>query len=696
MLLIWFVLSSVALITKTASNTIGENLCDLSPRCMNNSLSLPVIRSKQPMLRCTKRTCDLLDNNLVAVNQINKIDIHLKDIQIKQKKNGYQVQAILSSYDDLIKQGNQSLLVKFSFGRDHACYQFLIPSSVLVKSKDILLSCFRIPILQRDHLEILFFVYKETDEVISIQAMDYSLSNVTVGQWLGGSQFRITYDLDHEFIYFSLNATQDLRCLFNYSISVYKSHQNHPCSIKQTPVYRWTDTLNSPYHRLNMSQKLLSLSQIYCIYAFFSKFQECGTLQSKYFYFISFFQLVPPSCEKWNFSIDVKTNKPTEREEVEGAKPPGPGRRKDLIATMTLWKQYPSCFSSYCMYLYEFASPSCDTDYGRLIPWKFKFDARSNKTVIFNSPICGKGRGHLLLLGKFNFEARPNKTEVVFKNVTIGYYCIVVVPFLVDGSARYDWTRDSRPIIVTETGVNNIELIKDENTEFGTKVIVAISFLLFFTAFALWSCSAHIRRSKAKSNKVFSDEKEGKENMPLLTLPVDKVYLFHSHDDNSIKNDVSQLKNFLKDGAPFSVITLSDVLPEILEQSSRTVSNILECGCSGMGPSCASNKKFIIVISEKVLRIIDDEHLIWRSLEEPAFHMVLDFITANWRKAYCHLFLVAFNESIFEDRRFENMALRNVGAHYTIPDCLERLCVKLGFSSSRHMRREELPMCPER
>ncbi|GBN18552.1 hypothetical protein AVEN_155673-1, partial [Araneus ventricosus] len=206
------------------------------------------MRSKQTMLRCTKRACDRLDKNLFAVNQINKIGIHLKDIQIKQKKNDdYQVQVILSSYDDLIKQGNQSLLVKFSFGLYDPCYEFLVPFSVIMDSKDILFPCFSVPILQK-HLVFYFYVHKETDEFISVQAMNYSLSNVTVRQSLGGSLFRITYDLDHEFIYFSLNATQDLKCLFNYSISVYKSSippQNHPCSFKQTPVYRWSDTLNS-------------------------------------------------------------------------------------------------------------------------------------------------------------------------------------------------------------------------------------------------------------------------------------------------------------------------------------------------------------------------------------------------------------------------------------------------------------------
>ncbi|GBM71708.1 hypothetical protein AVEN_195446-1 [Araneus ventricosus] len=78
-----------------------------------------------------------------------------------------------------------------------------------------------------------------------------------------------------------------------------------------------------------------------------------------------------------------------------------------------------------------------------------------------------------------------------------------------------------------------------------------------------------------------------------------------------------------------------------------------------------------------------------KSLEERVFHMVLNSITADWGKAYCHLFLVAFNESIFEDRRFEKIVPKNiVGAYYTIPNDLISLCMKIGFSSSR----EELLM----
>ncbi|CAL1277458.1 unnamed protein product [Larinioides sclopetarius] len=703
MLLICFLLSIVALIMKSTSSIHGENGCDLSLRCKNSSLSLPVIHSKQPTLRCTKRTsCGRLDNKMIAVNQFNKIDIQLKGIRIKQIKNGYRVQIKLSSYDDFIKQGNQSLLVEFSFGNDSACYQFLIPHQVLIGSRDILLPCFRIPILSRDHLQIFFFIHKETEELISIQGMNYLFNNITIGRWLGGSLFRITSDFDDEFIYFSLNATQDLKCSIDYSISIYKSHQNHSCSIKQTPVYRWSDTLNLTYHRLEMSRKPLSLNETYCIYAIFRTFEQCGTLQSKYIYYISFFQLPPLFCKKWNFTIDIKTNTPPKREGVEESKPPESMPRKDLIATMTLWKQYPSCFSSYCMYLYKFDSPSCDTDYGHLTPDVFNFVARPNQSVIFNSPIC-KRKGHLLLLGKFNFEARFNQIVVVFKNVTIGYYCIVVVPYLVDGTAKYGWARDSRSIVVNESGVNITELNKeDENTEFGTKVIVVISFLLCFTAFALWSCSVHIRRSKAKTNEILSDENERTENLPLLTLTVDKVYLFYSHDDNFIRSDVSRLKNFLEDGASFSVITLNDILPEILERSHGTIPNILDCGCFGKGKFCVSNKRFIIVISEKVLCNMahinsrHEDHFVLRSLADKAFHIVLDSITANWREAYCHLFLVAFNESIFEDRRFENMPIKNIGAHFTIPDRLESLRVKLGLSPSRHTWGEELPMCPER
>ncbi|CAL1277459.1 unnamed protein product [Larinioides sclopetarius] len=247
MLLIWFILSVFTLISESSLNKIEENRCDLFFRTKNDSLSLSIKRLTA--LRYTKTaSCLLSDNNLVAVNQFNKIDIHLKGVQINQKKNGYQVHAKLSSYGDFIKLGNQSFLAKFSFGKDQACYQFLLPSSAFMDSKEILLSCSRILILQRDHSGLWFSVHKETDEVISIQYMNYSLNDTAGGQWFGGSLFRITSDLDDEFIYFSLNATQDLKCSFNYSITVYKSHQHYPCSIKQTPVYCWSDTLNSCCH----------------------------------------------------------------------------------------------------------------------------------------------------------------------------------------------------------------------------------------------------------------------------------------------------------------------------------------------------------------------------------------------------------------------------------------------------------------
>ncbi|GBN91951.1 hypothetical protein AVEN_147920-1, partial [Araneus ventricosus] len=327
-----------------------------------------------------------------------------------------------------------------------------------------------------------------------------------------------------------------------------------------------------------MSRNSLSPGQKFCIYAVFEKSQQCGTLHPEQFAEIAFFQLpssgadkfvtnVPEHyCENWNFSCDVKNYK------------------NDIIVTLTLWSQFSWCFSSYYIYLYKFNSPTCEPDYG--------------------SPTSGE----------FNFVAGPNKTEIVFKNVTIGYYCILVVPFL-NGTEKLDWTRGSSGIVVTETAVSsNTELNKkDENSEFGTKLTVAISLLLFLIAFALWYCSKHIRRCNQQNqpSQVFYDEEEGRENIPVSTLPVDKVFLFHSHDDNSIKNDVSQLKNFLKDGANFNVLTLSDVLPEILEQPSGKVSNILECGCSGKEPSCASNKKIIIVISEKVLCNIDDDYFIW-------------------------------------------------------------------------------------
>ncbi|CAL1277461.1 unnamed protein product [Larinioides sclopetarius] len=507
-----------------------------------------------------------------------------------------------------------------------------------------------------------FYVHYETGELISVQAMNYSLSNVTVGQSLGGSPFTITYDLDHDFIYFFLNATQDFKCLFNCSISVYKSSitlQKHLCSFKQTPMYLWSDTLNLPYHRMNMSRNSLSPDEKFCIYAVFNKSQHCGTLHPEQFVEFAFFQLPPLDvkyystnapqhyCENWNFSYDVKKEK------------------NDIIVTIFLWLPFSACFSSYCIYLYKFDSPVCDPDYGY---------PRS---------------------GECNYEAGSNKTEImrVYTNVTMGYYCILVVPFL-NGIERLTWTRSSSIINVTETGVNNTELNnKDENPEFGIKLVVALSLLLFLIAFILWSCSKCIRRLKARTFKGFSGEKEENENIPVSILPVDKVFLFHSHDDNSIKNDISWLKKFLKDDAKFNVLILSDVLPEIVEKPFGTISDILECGCSGKGSSCASNKKLIIVISEEILCNIDDDHFVWRSLEDKAFHMVLNSITANWREAYCHLFLVAFNESIFEDRRFEKIVPKSiVGAYYTIPNDLINLCMKLGFSSSK----EELLMCLER
>ncbi|KAF8774458.1 hypothetical protein HNY73_017007 [Argiope bruennichi] len=681
MLLICFVSSIAALIMKTGSNTIGENHCDLSLRCMNDSISVPVIRLAA--LKCIKKTsCPVLDNLSCAVNKVRKIQIHLKDIRIKQKKNDYWIQVKLTSYDDLIKQGNQSLFVKFSFEEGHTCYQFSIPLFFFTSSKDILLPCFRIQMLQRNYLRLFLSVHRETDEVISIQAMKYSLNNITDGQWLGGSVFKATYDFDDELIYFCLNTVQDLKCPFNNSIAIYKSYPDDVCSIKQAPIY--SKTL-PPDGRLNISREVLSLCQKYCIYVIFSKSQQCGALHPKYFIDVAFIQLptavsdtVPTTisstistsmavdtdefhtvipehdCEKWNFTIDVKV--------IE----------KNIIATVFLWPEYELCFSSYYMYLYKFSSPTCDPDCGH----------QTCKT--------------------FKFEAGPNNKEIlkVYKNVDIGFYCILVVPFL-NRSPVFEWTRDSGSFNVSETvASNNTKVDQRENDpKFPSKVIVAIAFLLFFTVFALWSCSEHIRRSKIKTDKVpeKSNEIEERESIPLLPLVVDTVYLFHPGDDDPVADKVLWLKQFLQEDAQFNVVTLRDVLPEYLKRPNRYISEMLSCDCSGTGPYCTSKKKFIVIISEKVLYDFHDSNHIWKFQEEKAFREVLEFVECtDWRKAYCHLFLVVFNESICIDHRFKSfLPTTTYGVAYVMPNGVLNLCTKLNPEISSHLPIENLSILLE-
>ncbi|GIY56195.1 hypothetical protein CDAR_166931 [Caerostris darwini] len=674
----------------TASLTIVINSttieCAVSPVC--------------PMLVGTDSTCATLSSN-------QYFHIGLKGVTVKQENEDTWIQLKLTSSfnfrnKDLVMS---SFFIRISFVGYESCYEFIIPFSFFIHLKgDFILPCIKLQPFNWNHLIIYMSVHQEDMEMVFLQATNYSLKNVTKVNEFRGNVFNYNHAINKNNFYLTLRTKQHLYCVFNYNISIYKSSKDHMCDTNAL-VHRWSFDSKKSRHTKSCNRSLLTTCQKYCVYAIFTKHLHCDYTHPNSFIEISFFQLSPKSIdlkresspksidlerkispksidlerESSSKSIDLNALFPEESKyscenwslTLDYASVKQDTFKKEITVKISLWDEYIKCFDFYNVYLYKFEYFECKPKRGIVQPDFFRINPKFNKNYSIEEIF-------------------------VFPIKKSGYYCILVVPFIERTPLR-TWALNSDIFNITvenisSTEIDDVNIKKTKRQNFPNEVILAICILLFITTCSLWSCFKVILKTKIKKGVDFSAYAE--ENLPILTQIVDKVYIFHSLDDHSIQNDVALLKNFLQECALLNVYTLDDMIHDLLEQRHCCISKILECDCPGTGKFCVSNKKFIIVISERVLRNANSEDIISDHIEERAFQMILDFTAADWKNSYCHLFVVSFNENLFYDKRFKYVVPKHIQeVKYVIPKNLINLCVNLGCSPVKKLEREELIEC---
>lgn len=639
------------------SATVEEIHCDLYP-CIDDRLTIPIVNST--FIKCIKRShCAVSGNNVspFAVSQKSLFHVSFKSISVKRKDEDLLIQLRLSSVlsVDFSKEGHQtSLILKISFGGGTACYEFFIPYSFFMYFKDdFVLPCFRIPSSYRHGLTLFLHTYwndpfKNITKIGLIQAANYSLRNVTEVYSFKGNVFRTTYDFDSENFYLILNRTADSRCFFYHNISIFESSHNNICHTHKSPVHRWVSFSRKSCDSVHYSRNDFNSSQHYCIYAIFKKHRDCEPLYPVIFTEIFFFQMLPVNtynksktetsvCEKWSLTMDADINK------------------GNILFKFRIWCPFVKCFSSYQFCLYKLKSSECDLN-------------RRIQLLCYN------------VASGFDEEISR-----VFSNISSGCYTIMVVPFK-DNKSIKNWA-----IHYSVFNVTGNEIIKEDKKDFKHKftneVLLAMGFCLFIAACGLWSYSKSKLKSKMKKekDKGFPVEKKGVEDIPLLSQQIKEIYIFHSEDDDSIKMEVDLLKDFLQKCSEWAVYTLNDKLQEINRQHYTWLTNVLECGCSRNEGCCDSNRRFIFVISAKVLRDFNSKSLVYN--EERIFLNALHHISRDWENACRHLFMIVFNEGLCYDSRFTKLEPMPIqGITYVIPRELVDLCMSLGCSSVEEIR----------
>ncbi|GFY49866.1 uncharacterized phosphotransferase YvkC [Trichonephila inaurata madagascariensis] len=314
------------------SSTVKENHCDLYP-CIDDHLMIPVLNST--FVKCIKRSyCGLSDNNvsLFPISQKSLFHLSFKSVSVKQVDDDFLVQLRLSSAlsVDFSKEGHQtSLILKISFGKGIACYEFSIPFSFFMYFKDdFVLPCFRIPSSYKHELKLVLFAYwndpfKSITEILLMQAVKYSLKNVTEVYKFKGNVFKTTYDFDSKNFYLIMNRTVDSQCLFYHNISISESSQDNICNKHKPVVHRWVSFSRKSCDSVSYSRSNFTSSQgnapMYCIHAVLKKYRDCELLYPDNFIEIFFFQLPgdvynnskseTSICDKWNLTMDAKINK---------------------------------------------------------------------------------------------------------------------------------------------------------------------------------------------------------------------------------------------------------------------------------------------------------------------------------------------------------------------------------------------------
>ncbi|GFQ75405.1 uncharacterized protein TNCT_731611 [Trichonephila clavata] len=636
------------------STTVEENHCDLYP-CIDDHLMIPVLNST--FVKCIKRShCALSGNvSLFPVSQKSLFHLSFESISVKQKDEDFLIQLRLSSAlsDDFFKEGHQtSLILKISFGKGIACYEFSIPFSFFKYFKDdFVLPCFRIPSSYKHELKLVLFAYwndpfKSITEICLVQAVNYSLRNVTEVHKFKGNVFKTTYDFDSKNFYLIMNRTVDSQCLFYHNISIFESSHDNICNKHKPVVHRWVSFSRKSCDSVSYSRSNFTSSQQYCIHAVFKKSRDCELLYPDNFIEIFFFQLPgdvknnnseleTSICNKWNLTMDTKIN--------EG----------NISFKFKIWCPFVKCFSSYQLCLCELKSRECS----------------------LNGPIrmfC-----HNVTSG---FDEEISR---VFLNVPPGCYTFMVLPVIDNKIIK----NSARNYVVFNVTGNKINKENQESTKpkFPIDVLLAMGFCLCFAGCVLWSYSKSKLRMKMKNegNKGFPVEKSTIEDIPLLIQDIKEIYIFHSQDDDSVKIEVNLLKDFLQKCAEWTVCTLNDKLHEIMKQRYNWLTNILECGCSEYERSCGSKRRFIFVISAKTLHDFGSNSLL--SNEERIFlNALLRIKTSTCR----HIFMIVFNEGLCNDSRFPKLEpMKAQGTTYVIPEDLVDLCMSLGCSSEEEIRR---------
>ncbi|GIY97447.1 uncharacterized protein CEXT_359103 [Caerostris extrusa] len=453
-------------------------------------------------------------------------------------------------------------------------------------------------------------VHQEDMEMVFLQATNYSLKNVTKVNEFRGNKFICSLVIQRAVIEAFLQLVKGIVfMLFLQNICTVTIHIPTASLKSSIDLERKSSSKSIDLERKSSPKRIdlekKSSSKSIDFNALFSE-------ESKY------------SCENWNLTLDYASVKQDTF-------------KKEITVKISLWDEYVKCFDFYNVYLYKFKYFECKPKRGIVQPDFFRINPKFNKNYSIEEIF-------------------------VFPIKKSGYYCILVVPFIERTPLR-TWALNSDIFNITvenisSTEIDDVDIKKNKRQNFPNEVILAICILLFITTCSLWSCFKVILKTKIKKGVDLSAYAE--ENLPILTQIVDKVYIFHSLDDHSIQNDVALLKNFLQECALLNVYTLDDMIHDLLEQRHRCISKILECDCPGTGKYCVSNKKFVIVISERVLWNANSEDIISDHIEERAFQMILDFTAADWKNSYCHLFVVSFNENLFYDKRFKNVVPKHV------------------------------------